>query len=210
MIRPAFALSAVIVALPGCAFAGDLVVIARSAKGAPIADAVVMVQPSQKRDMPDRFAQPLTMSQHHLKFDPFILAVPVGATVAFPNEDTVRHQVFSFSAVKRFELRLYGKDQPRVVTFDKPGVVSVGCNIHDSMSGFIKVVDAPYAVKTDANGRAVIRDLPAGAAVIRLWHPYLKAPQGEIRDGAVIPATGSVERQLSGDLRPPPTAASAY
>ncbi|CAN5241556.1 methylamine utilization protein [soil metagenome] len=208
--RLALVAATLLSAWPAFAVAGDLVVVARTAKGAPMVDAVVMVQPSQSRDMPAKFAQPLRMSQHDLKFDPFVLAVPVGAEMAFPNEDKVRHQVFSFSAVKRFELRLYGKDQPRVVVFDKPGVVAVGCNIHDSMAGFIKVVDAPYAVKTDASGRAVFRDLPAGAAVVRLWHPYLKAPQGEIRDAATIPASGSVERQMSGDLRPAPAAAPAF
>ena len=206
----AFAVCGLVCVAPGATLAGDLVVTARNGKGAPMIDAVVVVETAVKKSPPARFAQPLKMSQHDLRFDPFVLVVPVGAEVAFPNEDKVRHQVFSFSAVKRFELRLYGKDQPRVVVFDKPGVVSVGCNIHDSMSGFVKVVDAPYAVKTDAQGRAVIRDLPAGGVTIRLWHPYLKAPQNELREQATIPASGSVDRQLTGELRPSPTSAPAF
>ena len=65
--------------------------------------------------------------------------MPVGATVSFPNRDKVRHHVYSFSAAKKFDLKLYGRDETRSVVFDKPGVVALGCNIHDVMSGFIVV-----------------------------------------------------------------------
>mgnify|MGYP001117492615 CR=1 FL=1 len=87
---------------------------------------------------------------------PYVLLVPKGATVAFPNLDRVRHHVYSFSKAKRFELKLYGQEENRTVTFDQAGTVAVGCNIHDQMSAFVKVVGTPYAERTDANGRVVI------------------------------------------------------
>ena len=106
------------------------------------------------------------MQQHNIAFDPHVLIVPVGSTVGFPNLDKVRHHVYSFSKVKKFDLKLYGRDETRSVVFDKAGVVALGCNIHDSMSGFIIVVDTPYAMKTDANGRVVIANVPAGSATV--------------------------------------------
>ncbi len=195
---------------PFQARAGDLVVTVKSSAGAPVADAVVIVQPGGRHDAPARFAQPLRMAQHDKAFDPFVLVAPVGAEVAFPNEDSVRHQVYSFSPAKKFELRLYGKEEARTVVFDKPGVIALGCNIHDSMSAFIKVVDAPYAVKTDKAGRATVPGVPAGPAVLRVWHPYFKAPQGEVRQDIAVPATGVLERQVSAEIRPPILTSSPY
>lgn len=189
------------------AVAGDLAVSLQTPRGVPVADAVVTVEPAAARPRPAKFAQALRVAQHELHFEPFILVVPTGAVVSFPNQDSVRHQVYSFSAPKTFELRLYGKDESRTVTFDKPGVVALGCNIHDSMSAFIKVTDAPFAAKTDASGRVVLKDLPAGPAVIRVWHPYLKAPGNELHFDAALPAEGVMARELKGDLRTPPSMA---
>ena len=162
------------------------------------------------RPRPARFAQPLRISQHDLQFDPFVLVVPTGAEVNFPNEDKVKHHVYSFSPAKQFDLKLYSKDQTRSVRFDKPGVVSLGCNIHDSMAAYIKVTDAPFAAKTDADGRAVLHDLPAGPAVVRVWQPYLKTPANEIRLDVVLPPQGALERSLQGELRTPPMRMKSY
>ena len=194
----------------GRAGAGDLTVTVQTNAGAPVVDAVVTVEPSAPRPRPAKFAQPLRVAQHDLRFDPFVLVVPTGAEVNFPNQDPVRHQVYSFSSPKQFELRLYGKDESRSVKFDKAGVVALGCNIHDSMAAFIKVTDAPFAVKTDEAGRAVIHDLPPGAAVVKVWRPYLKAPNNELRLDVAVPASGDVERLVKADLRPPPTHSMGY
>src|SRR6185437_15441331 len=116
----------------------------------------------------------------NLQFDPFVLIVPVGANVSFPNRDPVRHHVYSFSPTHPFELKLYGKDETRSVRFDKAGVVALGCNIHDNMVAFIKVVDTPFAAKTDDKGLAVLKGLPVGQVPVRIWHPYLKAARTSI------------------------------
>lgn len=183
-------------ALTGVARAGDLTVTVRDARGKPVADAVVTVD-APGRKAPARYAQPLRMSQRDQMFVPFVLTVPVGATVNFANEDKVRHQVYSFSPAKKFELALFGRDQTHSIRFDKAGVVALGCNIHDSMVAYIKVVDAAYAETTDGSGRAVIHDLPAGPVQVRVWAPYLRAPGNELRLDVVVPAAGGVQRDVS-------------
>ena len=98
------------------------------------------IRPRAARAPPGRHYY-LRQRQH--QFHPFVLVVPVGANVSFPNFDPTRHHVYSFSPAKRFELKLFARDQSRSVRFDKPGVVALGCNIHDQMSAFIDVVDTP-------------------------------------------------------------------
>lgn len=183
--------------------AADLTVDVRAPAGAPVREAVVMVYPTAgKGRLPARFDAPLVVRQQDIQFQPYVLLVPVGAEVGFPNLDKVRHHVYSFSKVKKFELKLYGREENRSVVFDKPGAVPLGCNIHDSMSAFIRVVDTAYAVKTDANGRARLADVPAGAATLRVWHPWLRAPANEI----ARPLTVGVAAQTQAvaiELRPP-------
>src|SRR5450631_1210691 len=124
-----------LLAAPLRAVAGDVVIDVRTPQGKPVANAVVTV--AAPHTGPIRFAWPYRMAQHNMQFDPFVLIVPAGAEVAFPNLDSVRHHVYSFSPAHPFELKLYGRDETRLVRFDKPGVIAVGCNIHDSMVGFI-------------------------------------------------------------------------
>jgi len=190
--------------------AGDLVVTA-TAGGRGVADVVAMAKPQAGIPHgPIRFAWPYRMAQHNLQFDPFVLVAPVGAEVSFPNLDTVRHHVYSFSPAKTFELKLYGRDESRAVRFDKAGVVALGCNIHDAMVAFIRVVDTPFAGKTAASGEVVLRDLPPGSATVTIWHPYLKAPGGEISRTVMIPATGRAQLSIAVDLRRPPMAHGHY
>jgi plastocyanin len=193
---------ALLFAFTATAHAADLTVQVRTAAGKPQPDAVVMVYPDVKPASATRAAGPFRMVQKNMQFDPFVLIVPVGAEVAFPNLDTVRHHVYSFSAARPFELKLYGKDEARTVKFDKPGVVAIGCNIHDMMMAFIRIVDTPYAAKTDASGRAVLHDLPNGSATIRIWHPYLKAKDNEIAKTASL--SGAAQLVIPVEMRPAP------
>ena len=183
------------------AAAADLTVEVKSADGRPVRDAVVMVRmTSAAAAAPIRFTWPLVMSQQDVAFNPHVLIVPVGSQVSFPNKDTVRHHVYSFSPTKKFELKLYGRDESRGVRFDKAGIVALGCNIHDQMIGFIYVTDTPYVAKSGASGEAVIRGVPGGAASLVVWHPNLKA-----RKPVAQPLTvaGAVVRQaITIDLRP--------
>ena len=190
--------------------AADLSVSVRAA-GRPVANAVVTVYPAGGASVSDaHFNWPMRMVQQHLQFSPFVLVVPQGATVAFPNLDAVRHHVYSFSAVHRFELRLYGRDETRTVQFDKPGVIALGCNIHDQMIAFIKVVDTPYAAKTDADGNVVLRDVPPGAATMKVWYPYLKAPGNEVARSVALPHAGQGHEDVAVDVRTPPPRVGGY
>ena len=127
-----------------------------------------------------------TVSQKDLQFHPFVIVVPVGAKISFPNNDDTRHHVYSFSAPKRFELKLFARDQSRAVVFDKPGVVALGCNIHDQMSAFVYVAESGWAVRTDARGIATFADVPAAAGTLQVWHPSLRGP-GNLASFALAP-----------------------
>jgi plastocyanin len=168
-------LAAALIASP--AFAADITVIVKGDDGAPLADAVVVAKPAAgtPSTAPIKFSWPLMMSQQNIAFNPYVLIVPVGSEVGFPNKDKVRHHVYSFSPAKRFELKLYGQQQERTVVFDKVGIVPLGCNIHDTMIGFIYVTDSPYAAKTNAQGEAVVHGLPGGPATLTIWHPDMKS-----------------------------------
>jgi len=193
------------------ASATELSVRVKTAAGRPVADAVVTLYPAGgiEPGTPIHFDWPMTMAQQNLQFSPFVLITPAGATVAFPNLDTVRHHVYSFSPAHPFELKLYGHDETRSVRFDKPGVVALGCNIHDGMIAFIKVVDTPYAAKTDAAGVARLETAPAGPATLHVWHPYLKAPGNELARSIDVPRNGGAEDVVV-DVRYPPRLDQVY
>src|SRR3954451_3598480 len=155
------------------------------ASGRPVRDAVVTLYPAGTAH-PAHAGGRFLVSQKDLQFHPFLTIVPVGADVSFPNLDPTRHHVYSFSAAKRFELKLFARDQSRTVHFDKPGVVALGCNIHDQMSAFIVVTNSAWTARTNANGVAAFQDAPGAAARLTVWHPYLRAPVG-VAQQAVTP-----------------------
>jgi len=196
--------------LAPAAWAGDVAFKVVDARNRPVADAVVTAYPAGFKADQIRFPWPQEMDQHNLQFDPFVLIVPVGANVSFPNRDAVRHHVYSFSPAKVFELKLYGKDDTRSVRFDKAGVVALGCNIHDGMVSFIKVVDTPFAAKTDDKGQAQLKNLPAGEAQVRIWHPYLKAAGNEIVRTVAVSASGAPLQAVQIDTRNAPDRRGSY
>ena len=184
------------------ALAGDLDLKIVDTAGRPVSDAVVTVRPAGGIPAgPIRFPWGTTMVQENIAFSPHVLIVPVGATVRFPNHDKVRHHVYSFSKPAKFEIKLFGKDETRSYTFQTAGAVALGCNIHDSMSGFIKVVDTPYAAKSGANGQVGIDGLAAGTARVTIWHPLLKAKDNEQQMLVPVPGSGSVARTVTLALR---------
>ncbi|MCE7796563.1 methylamine utilization protein [Sphingobium sufflavum] len=169
--------------------------------GKPVPDAVVTVVPAVGIPSgPISFPWGTTMAQENINFQPHVLIVPVGATIRFPNHDTVRHHIYSFSKPAKFEFKLFGKDETRSYRFTTPGAVALGCNIHDKMSAFIKVVSTPYAGKSAANGSVRITNLPEGAAQVTVWHPELRAKDNEM----VLPiraTSGSVSQTVTLALR---------
>jgi plastocyanin len=111
------------------------------------------------------------------QFVPRVQVVEVGTAVTLPNNDHVRHQVYSFSPARRFELPLYAGVPAKPILFDKPGIVVLGCNIHDWMIGYIYVSESPYFAKTRADGTAVLANLPPRAYVVRVWHPQMSVAE---------------------------------
>ncbi len=113
------------------------------------------------------------LAQINQSFEPHVLGVPVGTTVEFPNMDMVYHNVFSYSKTKRFDLGYYGKGKSKRVTFDKPGIVQVFCDIHSTMSAYVLVVDTPFVTQPDDDGSYSFSDLPNGTYTLTVWHPDL-------------------------------------
>ncbi len=148
--------------------------------GMPVRDAVVMVYPASGSSVSaSGFSGNAVMQQRNIQFEPGTLIVGQGANVQFPNRDRVRHSVYSFSPAAKFEMKLYGRDQTRSRKFPIVGTVALGCNIHDEMKGYIKVVDTAFAAKTDHNGLVQIGSLPGGLARMKVWHPSNRVRGGE-------------------------------
>jgi len=181
--------------------AAPLAVRVVNAKGAPVRDAVVTLRPIGAAARAPAASGRYSVAQKDMQFHPFVLVVPVGANVSFPNRDASKHHVYSFSAPKRFELKLFARDQSRSVRFDKPGVVALGCNIHDAMSAFIVVTDSAWTARTNAQGVAHFADAPNAASRMTVWHPYLRAPGNLV---AKRVAAGQRADRLVVNLRSPP------
>jgi plastocyanin len=112
-----------------------------------------------------------SVTQKELAFLPALLPIQVGTRVEFPNEDDTYHNIFSYSPAKRFDLGRYRPDERPVPSevFDKAGLVTLRCDIHEHMRGLILVLDTPYFVTTDPTGRFRLTGLPAGNYVLKAW-----------------------------------------
>jgi hypothetical protein len=192
------------------ALAAELTVVLRTPSGRPVPDAVVSLYPGGRPAPLAPPRGPYRIGQRNTQFQPSVLIVPVGGQVAFPNYDSFRHHVYSFSPAKRFELKLYAREQDRTVRFDRAGVVPLGCNIHDQMTAFVNVADTGLVAQSDAAGRIVFPNVPAGPLVARLWHPYLRLPGNQLELHWTLPARGRQRHTLTLKLRPPPRPGAAY
>ena len=141
--------------------------------GAAAEDTIIIFDPQEAT--PANGSATFVIDQVNKRFVPRVSVVRTGTTVDFPNSDRIRHQVYSFSNPKPFSLKLYAGAPKEEVVFDKPGLVVLGCNIHDTMVGFVAVVDSPYFGKVPASGN-VLLDAPPGRYKLRVWHPNLAAP----------------------------------
>src|SRR5215470_2749853 len=123
-----------------------------------------------------RFTPPSTtivLDQVNLKFVPHVLPVLVGTTVAFPNSDEIRHNVFS-PGPPRFDLGTYAQHTTKYHVFDRPGVWTMLCNVHAEMSAYVVVTETPFFTKTDKDGKFILKDVPPGKYVVKVWHEKAK------------------------------------
>ena len=164
--------------------AASLEVQVRDPSGAAVADAAVYAMPANG-PADARGARTVTIEQRDRDFVPFVTVLQTGTPVSFPNRDPILHHVYSFSPAKSFEIKLYSGTPPGEIVFDKPGVVTLGCNIHDWMVAYVVAVQTPHFGRTDARGDVRLRDLPAGSYEVHVYHPYQRAP--------VTPATSVLE-----------------
>jgi plastocyanin len=138
--------------VPPPARAGSLTVDAKDAAGRPLADAVALLEPASGK-APVKPMADVEISQAKRQFQPRVTLITVGTRAAFPNFDTVRHHVHSFSKALTFELKLYAGVPAAPITLDKPGIAVLGCNIHDRMAAWVVVADTPWFARSGADGR---------------------------------------------------------
>jgi len=153
--------------------AAEINVTVADTEGNQIKDAVVYLQATDGQVFTAQPNQEV-IDQVNKQFSPQLKVVTKGSVVSFPNKDDIHHHVYSFSEAKRFELPLYEGKTAEPVTFDKTGVVTLGCNIHDWMKAHIVVLDTPYFQQSDADGQATLTDIPAGSYTLNVWHPQAR------------------------------------
>jgi plastocyanin len=165
---------ALLLALAGtAAHAVPVTVQLRGPGGQPLAGAAVAIEVKGRTGKTS--SAKAEMGQRDRQFTPQLLVVQTGTAVSFPNFDTVRHHVYSFSPIKVIDIKLYSGTPAEPVVFDKPGVAALGCNIHDRMSAHVVVVDTPTFARTDDKGQASF-DLPPGEHAVKAWHAGQKSP----------------------------------
>ena len=160
--------------IPNAAFALSIAI--ADANGVPVANAVVTISTQTPHlEHEPGLIDNISIQQKNRNFAPKVSVIAVNQQVHFPNNDDVLHHVYSFSPAKMFEFALYGNDQSPGIVFDKPGLVVLGCNIHDHMRGYIYVTAAPYFGLTDDDGKLVLPTEQSAPYpqqfAIEIWHP---------------------------------------
>ena len=196
-IRPIIVLGIWI--LCGQAQAGSIIVTVKDRGGALVSDAVVYAKSNDPVASSEK--KQAVIEQRDKQFVPYVTAIQVGTSVIFPNKDNVRHDVYSLSPVKKFELPLYAGIPAEPVTFDKEGFVTLGCNIHDWMVAYIAVLPTPYFQVTGKDGRAMLEGLPSGQYSVEVWQPSLRGPPEKFAQHVDL-VEGSKELLVTLDLKP--------
>jgi plastocyanin len=195
----------VCLALGSPAHAAQLRALVLDEDGKPLPNVVVVATPESG---PVPVAEPAleVIDQIDKEFVPYVKPVRVGAQVQFPNKDDIRHHVYSFSPARKFELPLYRGTPAQPVLFDKPGIVKLGCNIHDWMIGYLYVTETPYFGKTAREGRVDMDQLPPGRYRAQVWHPRMQGSESEtlklVQVHDTAPSTVQWRLELKPEFRP--------
>ena len=180
--------------------AGSLDVTVKDGSGALVSDAVVY---AKGRAVTSALAKKrMVIDQRDKQFIPYVTALQVGTSVLFPNNDNIRHHVYSLSPAKKFELPLYAGVPAEPVTFDKEGFVTLGCNIHDWMIAYVAVLATPYFEVTGKEGRTRLKDLPPGQYIVEVWQPSLKGAPEKFAQRVDLAARDAKELVFTLDLKP--------
>ncbi len=180
--------------------AASLDVTVKDTKGAAVSDAVVYAQRNGASS--GLVKKQAVVDQRDKQFVPYVTAVQVGTSIMFPNSDNIRHHVYSFSPAKKFELPLYSGVPAKPVVFDNVGFVTLGCNIHDWMIAYVAVLPTPHFQVTGSEGRAVVKDVPAGQYTVEVWQPSLKGTPEQFAQTVELSASGTKTLLFTLDLKP--------
>lgn len=164
----------------------ELTLVVHDQANRPLADAVVEIVSSSPGAVTSDVSH---VAQEGLTFVPFVSAVQRGTLIDFPNRDKTRHHVYSFSSAKTFEIQLYSGKPQDPIQFDEPGIVVLGCNIHDYMLAYIYVGESPLLSVTDNEGKARFSSVPAGELRVKIWHPWQLENMAEQR----LPTSGDLK-----------------
>jgi plastocyanin len=203
-LAPSLGILLILGAVPGPTAAATLLITALRENGKPLPQAVITVH---SLDGAAKQSAPIhaVMDQVNEAFTPDLLVIPVGSTVSFPNSDTTSHEVYSFSPAHPFQLPLYHGHPYPPERFDKAGLVTLGCNIHDFMLAYIVVTDASFYGQADAHGMWSAAQVPAGRYRIEIWHPRLASGEHPSREIIVTEAQrAAISIRLVERLRPAP------
>jgi len=158
--------------------------------GRPLGGIIVTLRSTDPR-RPVAPPAPAKIDQVDLQFVPHALVVPTGSPVTFPNSDSVMHQVYSFSPTKRFEIKLYRGKPAAAEVFARPGVVTLGCNIHDQMRAYVYVVDAQHFGRADPQGHWRVADVEPGEYHVTVWHPLSRVQKPVLEQQITVGANGA-------------------
>ncbi len=189
-------------ALPMLVQAESLQVRITDVEGKPVSNVVVYLQNHETAAMPAEMHNH-EIQQQDKKFAPYISVVRQQEEVVFTNHDDITHHVYSFNGPARFDFRLKNGESNTVAEFSEPGVIAMGCNIHDWMSGYLMVVDTPFYTVTNDAGIAQFADVPASEYHLVAWHPQM-AKDEVANQHIVIPAVHEINLQLTQPMAPIP------
>jgi plastocyanin len=200
MSRHARRLGCLVALVAACAAqAASLEVSIVDTSGQPLPDAVAYAIPAggpvEARGRPTA-----VIEQVDREFVPYVSVIQTGTAVTFPNRDAILHHVYSFSPAKPFEIRLYTGKSPTEIVFDKPGTVTLGCNIHDWMTAYVLIVGTPHFGHADARGVVRLQEVPAGTYELRAWHPHQRAAVAP--HAVTLQATGAEKAAFVVDAAP--------
>jgi plastocyanin len=202
------AVSACFCILSAQALASSVAVQVHDTAGKPLADVVLYAEPEAGVALPKNL-KPVQIEQRGLKFMPLVSVVQAGSQISFPNNDRVRHHIYSFSPAKKFDQKLYSGVAAAPQVFDKAGTVVLGCNIHDRMIAYVKVLDTPFFAKSDADGIARIELPAAGKYTLKAWHFNMAAGTGAGLEQVVVVKPGDAATAASFKLAMKPPAADS-
>ncbi len=177
----------------------SLAVTVKGPKGEPIPDTVVSLVRLDAPTVASASDVSVVIAQEDKEYDPYVTPILVGTEVVFPNRDNIQHHLYSLSKPKRFEKPLYASGAEESIVFDVPGVVTLGCNIHDWMVAYVVVLTTPWFAKTGPEGTAQLTDFPPGRYRLEAWHPRLaKSATEEI----TVTEGANAAREFSLTLKP--------